>query len=175
MVVVVVRYHHRINEGYLVDVAGRWVVPSWSEPRGWSAAVCEDRVEEHAEAGGEFNEETGVAEPGRAKRRCFAGWEKLWGVDRDCWRCGVGAIASAGDTPPGSIFEIRGQCEFISNDVLQHGSKDLENAAIQERVPGVPEASASLLVVLFVFHIFRFSARQMRGRNNGCIEHRCGR
>lgn len=97
-----VAYHHDVDDGRVVDLAGDLRVPSRAHEGDGAAAFFEDRVEEHAQARWVFDVVAGVAEPCCSQGfAAVAGGEEGWGVYFDVWGCGVGPFRLSCKEVPG--------------------------------------------------------------------------
>ena len=83
MVIMRMRYHHRVNDGDILDLAGRWCVAFWAE-----------KVEEDAQPAGKLDVVACMAEPGRAEGFSVACGEEGGRSDGDGGWCGVGCVCS---------------------------------------------------------------------------------
>jgi len=63
----VVRYHHRVYDRYVVDLTGHLGEAFRAHEGERTAAVLEDGVKENANSAWKFDQVAGVAEPGCAK------------------------------------------------------------------------------------------------------------
>lgn len=119
VIVVVVRNHHGVNNGQVFNLAWRRRVALQTLDSDGCAAVLEDGVEEHAEARGELDVVTCVAQPRRAEFGRRARGEEGGCADGDCWGACIGGFCLAGDFAP------RGRGKFLSCEDGRKSNVDL--------------------------------------------------
>lgn len=100
VVIVVVGDDDGVNDGEVLELAGRRVVAFKAVDGDGRAAVLEDGVEEDAQAAGELDVVAGVAEPGGAQLGGLSGGEEGGGADGDGRGCGVRGVPVTGEFLP---------------------------------------------------------------------------
>jgi hypothetical protein len=104
MVIVVVAYHHDVDEGKVLELTWRWREALQALEVDGRAAVFKNRIEKYAQAARKLDVVACMAEPSGAKFRSRACGVEGWRADRDSGRGGVGLLGLTGDFAPGTML-----------------------------------------------------------------------